>query len=133
MQQGVVIWADPTYWKNKPWEGVDAVRFDWNQGRFYVDRETFLRSRSLLILKNSSKMWKSHCGHHFLALRRRHHRSERAAVPSFACCVRYGPKSLNTAVIVFWSSSLIFGSLGFFSEKSCKVTLPHSGRMASNG
>lgn len=44
VQKGVVIWADPEYWKNKPWEGIDAVRFDWNQGKFFVDREIFVRS-----------------------------------------------------------------------------------------
>lgn len=44
VQKGVVIWADPDYWKNKPWGSIDAVRFDFNQGQFYVDRETFLRS-----------------------------------------------------------------------------------------
>ncbi|MGB9121204.1 MAG: hypothetical protein WCE73_11335 [Candidatus Angelobacter sp.] len=44
VQQGVVIWADPAYWKNKPWEGIDAVQFDWNQGQFYVDPQTFLVS-----------------------------------------------------------------------------------------
>jgi hypothetical protein len=43
------------------------------------------------------------------------------------CCLRYGSKSLKTAFMVFVSSVFIFGSFGFFSEKSCSVIVPHSG------
>jgi hypothetical protein len=44
VHNGVVVWADPEFWKDKPWENIDAVRFDWNDGQLYVDRQTFLRS-----------------------------------------------------------------------------------------
>ena len=44
VRTGQVLWADPEYWKDQPWEGIDAVRFDWNDTKFYIERETFLRS-----------------------------------------------------------------------------------------
>jgi hypothetical protein len=44
LDEGVIVWADPDFWNDKPWKGELVVRFLCNESWFYVDRETFVES-----------------------------------------------------------------------------------------
>jgi hypothetical protein len=42
VERGAAVCADPNFWKEKRIEGTLVVRFLYNDGWFYVDRETFV-------------------------------------------------------------------------------------------
>jgi hypothetical protein len=44
VDEGVIVWADPDFWNDKPWKGELVVRFLSNETWFYADRETFVAS-----------------------------------------------------------------------------------------
>lgn len=41
LEKGVIVWADPDFWRDKPWKGKMVVRFLCDNAWFYVDRQTF--------------------------------------------------------------------------------------------